>query len=566
MKKAIYIVAAIALIGMLFVGCEKAPKDTVAKVGEYTISTEDLNEAVRPMQARWKSVDEALEGRTGALDNLVKQKLLLLGAYKEGLDKDSIVVSRVTQNDERRKIRVLWEEKIAGKIEITDAMVKELYDKRGTEFNAAHILVKDEVLAKEIAKKLEDGVDFAELAKEYSEDPGSGSKGGDLGWFTAGRMVKAFEDGVLALEDGEISAPIKTNYGFHIIKRIGTRTRSQEPLEKMEDNLRKTIEREKQGEKALEFVDGMFAERNLVIDEKAVEVVVDKFKVIEGSEEPPEIKFSDEEKNMTVATWDGGVWTLTQLDSAINLMPAYQRQPLASSLDVENFIKGNLQGEFLVGKADKMGIENTKKYKEMFDAEVAEMIVGTFQNQSIYGKVEVSDADVQAYYEATPDSFMAPKTIVAVEVQVAEEAEAKNIVDKVKAGTDLAKFVEEKSLRTYTKKAGGIIEITERRFPNLFAATSSAKAGDIVGPAKDRTNRWSVLKVTNVKEPQVMPLDKVSGRIQSTLRRDLRDKAMEDFITSAKTEFGFKIYDKTIAASIDSSLYKTPDEVEKVAE
>ena len=566
MKKAIYIVAAIALIGMLFVGCEKAPKDTVAKVGEYTISTEDLNEAVRPMQARWKSVDEALEGRTGALDNLVKQKLLLLGAYKEGLDKDSIVVSRVTQNDERRKIRVLWEEKIAGKIEITDAMVKELYDKRGTEFNAAHILVKDEVLAKEIAKKLEDGVDFAELAKEYSEDPGSGSKGGDLGWFTAGRMVKAFEDGVLALEDGEISAPIKTNYGFHIIKRIGTRTRSQEPLEKMEDNLRKTIEREKQGEKALEFVDGMFAERNLVIDEKAVEVVVDKFKVIEGSEEPPEIKFSDEEKNMTVATWDGGVWTLTQLDSAINLMPAYQRQPLASSLDVENFIKGNLQGEFLVGKADKMGIENTKKYKEMFDAEVAEMIVGTFQNQSIYGKVEVSDADVQAYYEATPDSFMAPKTIVAVEVQVAEEAEAKNIVDKVKAGTDLAKFVEEKSLRTYTKKAGGIIEITERRFPNLFAATSSAKAGDIVGPAKDRTNRWSVLKVTNVKEPQVMPLDQVSGRIQSTLRRDLRDKAMEDFITSAKTEFGFKIYDKTIAASIDSSLYKTPDEVEKVAE
>jgi parvulin-like peptidyl-prolyl isomerase len=379
-------------------------------------------------------------------------------------------------------------------------------------------------------------------------------------------MVKAFEDGVLALEDGDISAPIKTNYGFHIIKRIGTRTRSQEPLEKMEDNLRKTIEREKQGEKALEFVDGMFAERNLVIDEKAVEVVVDKFKAIEGSEEPPEIKFSDEEKNMTVATWDGGVWTLTQLDSAINLMPAYQRQPLASSLDVENFIKGNLQGEFLVGKADKMGIENTKKYKEMFDAEVAEMIVGTFQNQSIYGKVEVSDADVQAYYEATPDSFMAPKTIVAVEVQVAEEAEAKSIVDKVKAGKDLAKFVEEKSLRTYTKKAGGIIEITERRFPNLFAATASAKAGDIVGPAKDRTNRWSVLKVTDVKEPQVMPLDQVSGRIQSTLRRDLRDKAMEDFITSAKTEFGLKIYDKTIAASIDSSLYKTPDEVEKVAE
>ena len=268
---------AVALLGMIFAGCGSAPKDTVAKVGKYTITVDDLNEAVKPMQARWKSVDEAIEGRKGVLDNLVKQKLLLLGAYKEGLDKDSVVVARISGNDDRRLITALWQVEIANKVNITDQMVKDLYDKRGTEFNAAHILVQDEALANEIAKKAKAGEDFAKLATQYSKDPGSAAKGGDLGWFTVGRMVKPFEDAVVALKDGEISDPVKTNYGYHIIKRIATRTRQQEPFEKVKENLKKTLERELQGTKSMEFVDKMFADNNLKIDEKAVALVVSKF-------------------------------------------------------------------------------------------------------------------------------------------------------------------------------------------------------------------------------------------------------------------------------------------------
>ena len=565
MRKIFYTAMAVALLGMIFAGCGSAPKDTVAKVGKYTITVDDLNEAVKPMQARWKSVDEAIEGRKGVLDNLVKQKLLLLGAYKEGLDKDSVVVARISGNDDRRLITALWQVEIANKVNITDQMVKDLYDKRGTEFNAAHILVQDEALANEIAKKAKAGEDFAELATQYSKDPGSAAKGGDLGWFTVGRMVKPFEDAVVALKDGEISDPVKTNYGYHIIKRIATRTRQQEPFEKVKENLKKTLERELQGTKSMEFVDKMFADNNLKIDEKAVALVVSKFKAAaaESSNAVPSISFTDDEKKMTIATWNGGAWTLGQLDSAINVVPSYQQRPLSTPLDVENFIKGNLQGDFLTAAAKKEGIANTKEYKDMYRKEIEEVMVSTFQNQSIYGKVKVSDDDVKAYYDANPDSFMSPLTIVAVEVQVAEEGEAKRIADKVKGGSDIAGFVDSKSLRTYTKKNGGILEITERRFPNLYAAVAKAKVGDVVGPVQDRTNRWSVMKITEVRAPALMPLDQVKGRIQSKLRRELREKAMDDFIANAKKEFGVKIYDSTIAASVDSTRFATPDEVTK---
>lgn len=90
------------------------------------------------------------------------------------------------------------------------------------EVNASHILVKTETEANGILYDLNHGKDFETLAIEKSLCP-SKKKGGNLGWFTRGRMVKEFEDAAFALKKGEISKPIKTQFGFHIIKVIDNR-------------------------------------------------------------------------------------------------------------------------------------------------------------------------------------------------------------------------------------------------------------------------------------------------------------------------------------------------------
>lgn len=86
----------------------------------------------------------------------------------------------------------------------------------GDEFHAAHILVESEEDALDVKKELDAGADFATLAKEKSTGP-SGPNGGDLGWFTTGRMVPEFEQAVLALKSGEVSAPVQTQFGWHVI-------------------------------------------------------------------------------------------------------------------------------------------------------------------------------------------------------------------------------------------------------------------------------------------------------------------------------------------------------------
>lgn len=109
-------------------------------------------------------------------------------------------------------------------IEITDDDLKTYFDENkdslgeAEQVNASHILVEDEATAKEVKQKLSDGADFAELAKEYSTDEGSKGNGGKLGFFPKGTMVTEFEDVAFALPIHEISEPVKSDYGYHIIK------------------------------------------------------------------------------------------------------------------------------------------------------------------------------------------------------------------------------------------------------------------------------------------------------------------------------------------------------------
>jgi len=132
---------------------------------------------------------------------------------------------------------------------VTDEAIKMAYDERFAdqeptrEFNASHILVETEDEAKALITELEAGADFAELAKEKSTGP-SGPNGGELGWFGPGMMVKPFEDAVLTLAAGEVSAPVETQFGWHVIVLNDVRTQNAPPIDSVRAELAQQLQRD----------------------------------------------------------------------------------------------------------------------------------------------------------------------------------------------------------------------------------------------------------------------------------------------------------------------------------
>ncbi len=139
---------------------------------------------------------------------------------------------------------------------VNDAEIKSYYEdhidefKEGEQAHARHILIRvvpgagpdadaeARVKAEQVAKLARSGVDFATLAEKHSEDPGSKSRGGDLGWFGRGSMVKEFEDAVFGAKPGDIVGPVKSQFGYHIIKVEGFRPARVKPLDEVKDEVR----------------------------------------------------------------------------------------------------------------------------------------------------------------------------------------------------------------------------------------------------------------------------------------------------------------------------------------
>ena len=127
-----------------------------------------------------------------------------------------------TEDDFKRalKLNMLQEKAAIADIKVTEKELKEAYKNIKPEIKARHILVEDEKTAKEVKAKLDKGEDFAKLAKQYSKDTGSAQKGGDLGWFGTGKMLPEFETAAYKLKKNEISEPVKSQYGYHIIQLL----------------------------------------------------------------------------------------------------------------------------------------------------------------------------------------------------------------------------------------------------------------------------------------------------------------------------------------------------------
>lgn len=248
--------------------------DIVAKIGNKKITVSEFNKLIGYLDPeRQQMIESNPELKATLLTQLVQSMVISDLAKKKGFDKRPEIVQQIKFFSDSFLSTEYLKKEVVQKISIPESELKQYYDSHQEEFKtpemvwARHILVrvasgaseedKKKALekAKDIVKKIQGGEEFEKLAGEFSDDQGTKSKGGDLGFFPRGRMVKTFEDAVFALKPGEVSDPLETQFGYHIIKAEEQKEPSIEPFDTAKGKINEKLLQEQIRTKVTEFID-----------------------------------------------------------------------------------------------------------------------------------------------------------------------------------------------------------------------------------------------------------------------------------------------------------------------
>ena len=233
------------------------PADTVATVNGEKISSDTLDLILQQASSQGQQ-PVTPDARKALVEKLIEMDLFSQAALKAGVEDDpdyKQAMEMMHKQEDLFKKQALaatyLRNKAFGQVKVTPEEIKNYYDqnkdqfKTGEQVKASHILVKTEDEVKAVKARLDKGESFEAVAKDKSTCP-SASRGGDLGWFGRGVMDPDFEKAAFALKDGEVSGPIKTKFGWHIIKITGKKAESVRPLDEVSARIEQKLLQDKQ--------------------------------------------------------------------------------------------------------------------------------------------------------------------------------------------------------------------------------------------------------------------------------------------------------------------------------
>ena len=251
-------------------------EEIVAEYAGKKITGAELAELVAALNPRARKTLEGNSDRvTKFLENHIVSQLIFAEGKRSGVDQSPEVRKQLEDLERHLVVQRVMQEQQSGPV--PDETIRAYYDEHLDEFTsdrikASHILVAEEELANEIQAKLKaDPSQFESLALEHSTDRSNSGRGGDLGFFARGRMVKEFEDSAFLLtEDGQISEPVKTRFGFHIIKRTGREDGTVKPFEDVENQIKMRLVSEKRRASTEAFLAKLKSDAGLVVHTEAL--------------------------------------------------------------------------------------------------------------------------------------------------------------------------------------------------------------------------------------------------------------------------------------------------------
>ena len=511
------------------------------------------------------------------VDQEIDGKLQIQAAYEKGFDKDPQIISRLDQEKDKLLLNQLFQKEVLSKAKVTDKDVEDFYKKLGERIKVRHILVKTKKEADQIYQALKGGANFDSLAKEKSIDPGTKEKGGDLGFITWNALLGLgpFKEAAFKLKPNEISHPVKTIAGWHVIKLEERKKEEQKPFAEEKDRLKMSLQMMRQQEAALTYVYDLMEKSDLQMVSPTLKKLEEKARELAAKDTlqtQPQManidpgQLTEEERSLPVLKYKGGVLKVDDFLQFYNRLPYYQRPPLTDEDNLKNMVFNYLLAqEFLKKEALKKGIDKSKEYKDRWNQIKEGAMADKFRKEVIWKDLTVDSTEIELFYERNKDKFIAPAQAHVLEIMVKTEEEAQKMLKQLRAGADFKKLAQENTIRTYAKKNGGDLGfIAKSNYPELFDAAFQLKKGQLGGPIhllqSPVGEGYSVIKLVEKTEQRQKTLKEIEPDMQSGATYEKRNAVYQQWLAQARAKTQIKIDQSGLQAVVKMVEKELPEE------
>ncbi len=547
-------------------------EDTVAKVGSSKITAEQFKQNLlkkHPNKTSFTSVDST--AKISILKQMINQELKANAARALDLDETEEYLNDMRSKEGRIIGNKYFEVKIVDAL-FPEEVLQEMFEKQKEEVNVSHILIgfkgaqggrghsartKEDALklALEIARDANAGADFEELALKHSEDPSAKRNKGSMGFFTWGRMVDAFQQKAFSMEPGEISDPVETPFGFHVIKFFERRPNpnyTPDSFEAQKFGLKKSLYPSKKDTAMAMWKSNMEELKKdagmKILDENITKVL----ELVKEKKNDGQVKadsFNAEEKEIVLAQMAGGNLTVKTLFSYFSGPNVRTLQRNLNDVKLLRTLVDNLAGEMLVFKdGKKLKIHEYPEIQSILSEVSNQKLASMAEQKEVKDKAVLTDEELQKYYDENTNEFKKPAEMEMWEIYVTEESLAKKISRWAKSGKDFEKLASKYTEDKYYQKKNGYLDFKQENKRGAVSKEAFVLGENKISDPVKYKKGWAVVKTGKLKPETIRSFEESKSQVTAKLRtsklRELREKWDEDLRAKYDVEINYDLMAK----------------------
>ncbi|MFZ1279284.1 MAG: peptidylprolyl isomerase [Ignavibacteriaceae bacterium] len=523
-------------------------EDTLAVIENKVITSDDFIASYKEKLTRIGLTDNG-ETRFGYLMNLVTDELLITEAKNKGFDKTEIAKKEYKRICLQELLNAYTIKYISPTININENELQDLFVRLNTKIKVCHLYAPTKGEADLLYKELLGGKKFEELAKEKFLDAELRKNGGSLGYISVDEMDPEFEKTAYSMRVGETSEPVKTVYGYSIIRvdaiKINPLITENEFL-KAKEKLKAFARKRAFEEASKEFSKLLNQQLEVRLNDELID------KIYNSIQENPfpnllETSSSISKKDLTniVVYSKLGKWDLQTLINEMSTATKKQEKQLRTKENVEDFIRGLVNRKFIEQKAIEEHLDKTPAYIKNVEFNFNTYLLSAFEDE-MKKKISVSPDSVKEYYLKNINQFKTEPLIRLSSILLDNSTLADSIKNLLESGILFEELAKKYSTQTFVAENGGDLGYFKKDELDDFAEkVFELKIGQWSGPYSD-TNKYVFLKCTDLKPSLTKSFEESKEEIKKNLSSLEWYKIRDEVVISLNEEIECKVFLKKL--------------------